>query len=291
MRDRFGGPFVFLGGVLVIPRTMSLFSLLLAASCAGSRQEVGRPSPEISTTVYMRVFGNGKAPRIDEPVVYYLCVDLGSGKLVDVLDAQTRQSVDDTLPNVLRGWHWSVASSIPIKQGARCWRERFEPAATGDALPWRASIAEPARMIRVDDGAIGAVGDLREETDREVAFIDRFEGDGTRYLLLIPRLTPQARVGDDDGRLRDTPRDLLPTPRMPRAAWDRARSDLVRAMYSICFDSDGHQSRLVAEVPIDGAAESMGDTLRRWRTVRRDRPSCILVSFDFHLDRRFSVGR
>jgi hypothetical protein len=243
-------------------------------------------------TIFIRAFGSGLMPPLQAPVSYRLCVDLGHGTIVDVQDVITQKSVDDQVANVLRGWKWGIESSIRVTGGVRCFRERFEPFEAGDGQPAVRAVPEgPVRVLRLEEDGISDVGATAPEDVLHVASVDMFEGGGVRYILLQPRVSVRLpnRAADPKPPTESPSPSFQKIaggmPHLPDLVKIRFRGNTLTALYRVCVDAGGSITKLVPEIPVDGAGPAIANALRTWVYSQARVPVCVLSRFVFTVSR------
>lgn len=238
---------------------------------------------ERTPTLFMRVYGSGAMPVPAAAVAYELCYNFAQDKVVEVHDAATGRRVASPAVDALLAWKWKVLSSVRLTGGVHCWRERFEPLIAPDgSLTVRATAGEPVGLMRLDDGSVMAAHG-RPETEESVAFVDRFDHRGVRYVMLAPRL--------DATGPKDQASPPATFPRESRLAGDlphlsdvtklRFRGNTIHVAFQVCVGADGRVERIVPELPLDGATADLVRALRTWRFTAPRSPICSLVEFVF----------
>ena len=281
---------------------------LLAACATTSSAPAGATRLPRARTSFVRFAGQGRLPPPGASVTYELCVDVAAATLVSVRAPGQAAQSEEPLANALRGWTWRVDASLPLKQGAGCWMERFAPGTGADG---KATVtmetAVPLRSLRlvgdsddIDDVGAAAPG---EDVVRAMRVLD---GGPLRVVLLEPSLTllppsppPVAAkvVHDTDDapccRARPAAASTPAPPPSHPDGWLPHLPDLYRvthkpetsrAIYEICIDSAGQVERVRADVPLLGANESIVHVLKTRRYPPPPAPRCGSETISFTIE-------
>jgi hypothetical protein len=272
---------------------------LVVAACAGSHPGRTTAGPPTATgvgrlqkmpTIFISITAVGRLPPLPESVGYELCVELASGKLVDVRDPDSKISVEGVVPNVLRGWRWRMDSSQRIKTGVICWVERFTPSVDKDGKQFvRAEPAAAVHALKLEDDE--QLVETAEPDHGSLLATRILEEHGVRYVILVPRLFVELPGGPPQPPDPDRPPVYLAAqkiagddPHLPNATKIRLKGMTARAVYKICVDQQGRVFDVVPLLPIVDAHDSIVRTLKTWRYRPQPIPVCFVTMFNYTID-------